>query len=190
MSKNAILIAGSPQTRSRSSQVLAALGEQLAASNVAVRGYTLADFEPDDLVGARGEAPLVQRYLAEVRAASALVLATPVYKATYAGGLKLLVDLIPPDALRGKTLLAVATARIERHFASVGRAFDDLFQFFEVGSVVPPVFLLDEHVRLEGDTVTYEPAALQALERAGRELSAAIARPGAGAVSEKASTGR
>ena len=37
-----------------------------------------------------------------VSSASAVVFSSPVYKATYSGGLKLLIDLIPPDALRGK----------------------------------------------------------------------------------------
>jgi FMN reductase len=175
MTKKVLLLAGSPQLRSRSSGVLAGVAERLAAKGVASQSYALRDFEPADLLHARAEAPALQHYIDEARAAAALVVSTPVYKAAYSGGLKLLLDLIPPDALRGKPVLAIATARVGQYFPSVQRAFDDLFLFFQTGVAVAPVFLVDEQARLEGEQVLFDAAALAALDRAANGLAAALA---------------
>ena len=177
MSHQVVLIAGSPQRESRSSQVLAALGERLAAGGVRTRRFGLRDFAAEDLVFARAEVPAARAYLHEIQAASAIVLATPVYKATYSGGLKVLLDLIPPDALRGKTILTIATARLGRHFPGVQRALDDLYRFFETGLAIPAVFLLDEQVRLEPRGLVYDPSAEAAVDKAAKALLHALAAP-------------
>jgi len=177
MSRQVILIAGSPQKESRSSQVLSALGERLAAGGVRTKRFGLSDFQAEDLLFARSEVPAVRAYLEQIQAASAIVLATPVYKATYSGGLKVLLDLIPPDALRGKTVLTIATARVGRHFPGVQRALDDLYRFFEAGLAIPAVYLLDEQVRLEPHGLSYDPSAEAAVDKAAKALLHALARP-------------
>lgn len=173
MSHSIVFLAGSPQPTSRSTRIAAALADRLTRADVAVRSFGLTDFDASDLVFARTDAPAVKRYLEQVQSASALVFSTPVYKATYSGGLKLLLDLIPPDALRGKAVLAIASARIGHHFQSVQRGFDDLYRFFDAGLVVPSVFVLDEQVKPNEDTSRWDPAVLTALDRAATALLAA-----------------
>jgi FMN reductase len=142
-----------------------------------VRRFGLSDFESSDLVYARADGRVAQHYIEVVKGASALIFSTPVYKATYSGGLKLLLDLIPPDALRGKTVLAVASARISRHFQSVQRAFDDLYRFFDVGFVIPPVFVLDEQVQVAEGGLTLDPSVEAAIDRAVTALLSALFTP-------------
>jgi FMN reductase len=175
MSDPVVLISGSPARESRSTRVLRSVDERLAAAGLRSRAFGLRDFEASDLVLGRADVSAVQQYLASLQSASVVVFATPVYKATYSGGLKLLVDLIPPDALRGKTVLTVATARISRYFQSVQRAFDDLYRFFDVGLIIPPIFLLDEQVNLEGGAPQYDKSAETALDKAATALVSALA---------------
>jgi FMN reductase len=177
MSQQVVLIAGSPQAESRSSRVLASLEERLSGAGIRTKTYALSDFVAADLVFARADAPAVQQYVADVQSAAAVLFATPVYKATYAGGLKLLLDLIPPEALRGRTVLAVATARVGRHFAGVQRAFEELYRFFDVGLAIPSVLLLDEQARLEARGIIYDSNAEQALDKAAVALLHALAVP-------------
>ena len=179
MSRQVVLIAGSPQLESRSSRVLQSLNERLVAAGIRTKTYQLGDFDPADLVFARSTAPAVQQYLADVQSASAVLFSTPVYKATYSGGLKLLLDVIPPDALRGRTVLAVATARIGRHFAGVQRALDELYLFFDVGLAIPSVLLLDEQARIEpARGIVYDANAGAAIDKAATALLHALASPG------------
>jgi FMN reductase len=176
MSKQVVLIAGSPQPESRSSRVLASLNERLVGAGIRSKTYGLNDFDASDLVFARSNAPAVQAYLADIQSASAVLFSTPVYKATYAGGLKLLLDLIPPEALRGRTVLAVATARVGRHFAGVQRAFEELYRFFDVGLAIPSVLLLDEQARLEPPRVIFDSNAEIAIDKAATALLHALAQ--------------
>jgi FMN reductase len=175
MHSEVLFISGSPQPNSRSARVAQAVAAKLDAADVRVRRYGLSDFESSDLLYARGDSRAALQYLEAVAGASAVIFSSPVYKATYSGGLKLLVDLIPPDALQGKTVLAIASARIGRHFQSVQRAFDDLYRFFDVGFVIPPVFVLDEQVRLDERGLSCDASAEAAIERAATALLSALA---------------
>jgi FMN reductase len=174
MHSEVLFISGSPQPSSRSARVAQAVAEKLDVADVRVRKVGLSDFESSDLLYARSDCRAARQYLDAVASASAVIFSSPVYKATYSGGLKLLIDLIPPDALRNKTVLAVASARIGRHFQSVQRAFDDLYRFFDVGFVIPPVFVLDEHVRLDERGLSVDASAGAAIERAATALLSAL----------------
>jgi FMN reductase len=177
MSHQVVLIAGSPQAESRSSRVLASIEQRLASAGIRTKTYGLSDFSAADLVFARSDAPSIQQYLAELQSASAVLFSTPVYKATYSGGLKLLLDVIPPDALRGRTVLAVATARVGRHFGGVQRAFEELYRFFDVGLAIPSVLLLDEQARIEPPGIVYDANAEAAIDKAATALLHALASP-------------
>jgi FMN reductase len=51
--------------------------------------------------------------------AEVLVVATPVYRATYSGALKAFFDRFAPDALTGTAVVLAATAAITEHFLSL-----------------------------------------------------------------------
>jgi FMN reductase len=110
--------------------------------------------------------------VAAVRSAKALVFATPVYKAVYSGGLKTI--LIAPDGLEGKALLAVATAKLDAHGATVDAAFQGLYDFFRGSPRLRTLFLLDKQLTLEGSTLTLDDAARSALDAAHRALVRAV----------------
>ena len=162
-----ILVSGSPSTSSRSTTVLDELGRRLEEGGVSTRRYGVRDFDPGELLGADASSARLQAFIQAVKSAQALVVATPVYKATYAGTLKVLLDVLPPEALVGKTALGVATARIAAHFASVERAFTDLFRFFRVDRELTPLLLTDEQVPAQGSEYRLNEAA-----RASASLSA------------------
>jgi FMN reductase len=177
MSQQVVFISGSPQNNSRSARVARAVLDKLEVADVRVRAFGLSDFESSDLVYGRADNRAGQHYLDTIKDSSALILSTPVYKATYSGGLKLLLDLIPPDALRGKTVLAVASARVGRHFQSLQRAFDDLHRFFDVGFVLQPVFVLDEQLREQEGRTVFDDSAQAAIDRAAATLLSSLTRP-------------
>jgi FMN reductase len=177
MESHVVFISGSPQTSSRSTRIASIIAERVDAADIRVRRFGLSDFESSELVYARADGRVAQHYLGVIESARAVVFSTPVYKATFSGGLKLMIDLIPPDMLRGKTVLAVASARIGRHFQSVQRAFDDLYRFFDVGFVVPPVFVLDEQLQVGEAGLSCDASAEAAIERAATALVSAIFAP-------------
>jgi FMN reductase len=168
MTGSIVLIAGSPAVESRSSFVLDAFGQALTARGFSIERYSLTSFALEDLVRGRAESESVARFLKSVAGARGVVFSTPVYKATYAGVLKLIIDLLAPPALEGKAALAITTARLEPHLAEVDESFQRLYRFFRGSVGLHSLGLLD--------TQLGTPAALDLDESAQRALDDAIAK--------------
>jgi FMN reductase len=177
MSHQIVFVAGSPSGSSRSSSVARALAGRLEAYGRPTRWFSIRDFDSEDVMLARAEAPALKHFVEVVRGAAALVLSTPVYKATYAGALKAVVDLIPPDALIDKPTLGIGTSRLADHGGDLARAFGALFAFFRARSVGALVVLDDELTVGEGGVVTFAAAAEDRLAAAARALALAVDEP-------------
>jgi FMN reductase len=156
-SLQALLVAGSPSTDSRSTWVLRRVGERLERSGFRIQAVSIDHFDPVDLLKGRFERPTPKAFLEKVEGADLLVVASPVYKSTYAGALKTILDLIDPTALEGKYFWGIATARLSGHLATVGAGFKQLVTFFRGSRGIEPLVLLDSQVgspgafALEGD---------------------------------------
>lgn len=64
----------------------------------------------------------MQAAIAEVDLADALVVATPVYKASYSGVLKTFLDVLPQKAFARKAVLPLATGGTIAHLLSIDYA--------------------------------------------------------------------
>ncbi|WP_256795571.1 CE1759 family FMN reductase [Terrabacter sp. Ter38] len=69
--------------------------------------------------------------------ADAVVVATPVYAASYSGLFKMLIDVLPKDALRDTPVLLGATGGTARHSLAIDHALRPLFA--HLGALVAPV---------------------------------------------------
>jgi FMN reductase len=174
VSELVLFVAGSPSESSRSTLVARRVAEELTSSGIAARFVSLRDFDAADVLLGRTTQPEVARFVEASRAAAAVVLATPVYKATYAGGLKALVDLIPPDALDGKPALAIATTKLAAHGALAASAFDALFTFFAAKRAAETLVVLDAEIRTDGEAPAFAPDAEAHISRAADALRRAI----------------
>jgi FMN reductase len=175
MAKRAVLIAGSPAASSRSGRVLAAFGARLEARGFTLESYSVRSFELEDLVYGPAERETVQRFLRSVQEADAVVFATPVYKATYAGALKLIIDLLAPNALENRALLAITTARLEPHLSHVDESFQRLYRFFRGSIGLSSLGLSDEQLgTADGAELVLDAAARLAFEQAVERLAGAI----------------
>jgi len=81
--------------------------------------------------------PELQVRLDAITEADAVVVATPVYAASYSGLFKMLVDVLPKDALRDTPVLLGATGGTARHSLVIDHALRPLFA--HLGALVAPV---------------------------------------------------
>lgn len=166
MSKNSVvLISGSPSPVSRSGSLLERLAGFLRTQGLEAEVVYASDFPASALIHADVDDKTITGFRRRLADAAAVVLATPIYKATYSGLLKLLVDFIPPDGLGGKTVLTVATGRSEAHFPLVARGFEALLAAFENVRALPTLVISDYQFHSGGalDTAA-ETAFLEAAE--------------------------
>lgn len=73
----------------------------------------------------------VESELRAIESADLLIVAAPVYRASYPGQFKHLFDLIGHDALIGKPVLFAATGGSERHALMIDHQLRPLFSFFQ-----------------------------------------------------------
>src|SRR5262245_40233781 len=98
----------------------------------------LSQLSADGLLG-RAPDPDVEAAVAAASAASILVLASPVYRATVAGALKAFLDRFPTGGLTGVAVVLVATAAVPEHYLSLdtsGRALVASLEGWTVPTVV------------------------------------------------------
>ena len=114
---------------------------RLVAGVVAERGGEVIDLSTlsaDGLLG-RTEDPAVTAAVERAASAEVLVVATPIYRATYTGALKAFFDRFQAGALGRTAVVLVATAGISDHFLSLdtgGRALIASLGGFVVPTVV------------------------------------------------------
>jgi FMN reductase len=98
----------------------------------------LADLSAEGLLG-RGEDEAVAEAVSVAADAHVLIVATPVYRATYTGAVKAFFDRFQPGALKGTAVVLVATAIAPEHYLSLdtgGRALVASLEGWTVPTVV------------------------------------------------------
>lgn len=106
-----------------------------------------------------------------VERADLLVIGTPIYKAAYSGLLKVFLDLLPPDALRDKLVLPLATGGSPAHFLALDYALKPVLSALGARHVLDGVFATDAQLRrldLNGQAGGFvpEPDLIARLDRA------------------------
>ncbi|SDD08087.1 NADPH-dependent FMN reductase [Glycomyces harbinensis] len=146
-------VVGNPKRLSRTLTTAEALAAAIADALGAEPRATSIDLAELYLDGIEPPHDGFEHALRQVRAGDVLVIATPVYKASYTGLLKLFLDQLPPKALEGTVAVPVTVAASAEH-----RFLADLQLrpvLAELGASVPVPSLtlrekelaeLDEHV--------------------------------------------
>lgn len=144
-----LALAGSPSLRSRSSALLHHAVERLQAKGRVVDALSLLDIPAQDLVQGHyaGEGAVALR--ARVSQADAVLISTPVYKASFAGGLKAVLDLLDEKALAGKVVLPIATGGSPAHLLALEYALKPVLSALGARHILAGVYATDKQVRLE-----------------------------------------
>ncbi len=123
--------------------------------NLAECRVSFADGRPLDRLGDDSA-----RVVGEIASADAVLLASPVYRGSFTGALKNLLDLTPVEALRGKPVGIVAMGATLHHYLGVDWHLRAVLAWF--GALVLPtsVYLESAHFK---DGVLADPGARAAL---------------------------
>ncbi|WP_351224822.1 NADPH-dependent FMN reductase [Streptomyces sp. NPDC002133] len=185
-----LAISGSPSATSRTALVLEHIVRRLSRAGLDAAHLAVRDLPPAELLAGRTGHAALCRALHDVEAADGLIIATPVYKASYTGLLKAFLDLLPQAGLAGKTVLPLATGGSPAHVLTIDYALRPVLSALGARHVVAGRFLLDTAIeRRPGGGVRVQPEAegelLRAVEDFVDALPAdsslgAVSAPGAG----------
>jgi FMN reductase len=143
-----LLIAGSPSERSRTAALLSAAGQKLTFRGALVETLRVRDLNPQALLLADFGHPSVIHASKRVAEADIVVVATPVYKAAYSGVLKVFLDVLPQNALKGKTVLPLATGGSPHHMLALDYALRPVLQSLGAKNILPGIYATDAQVVL------------------------------------------
>ncbi|HEU0256935.1 MAG TPA: NAD(P)H-dependent oxidoreductase [Microbacteriaceae bacterium] len=120
-----------------------------------------------------GPTPAVQEALDFVRQADVLVVATPVYKGSYTGLLKLFIDFLGRGDIADVPIVLAAIGGSQEHSLVIEHELRPLFGFFSAAPVAEPLYLQPADFAGEGVT---SAAALRIARAVGQALAAATRR--------------
>ncbi|MFD8537294.1 NADPH-dependent FMN reductase [Streptomyces rubrogriseus] len=169
-------VSGSPSASSRTNRLLRHLDDRLAAQGHEVVPLDVRALPAQALLGADLGHPAITEAAGLFARADGVVVGTPVYKASYSGVLKALLDLLPQYALTGKTVLPLATGGSTAHVLAIDYALRPVLNSMGAAHVVQGWFTLDRDITTHEDgTVTVAPGAAEALAQVVDQFSAALA---------------
>ena len=173
-----VTLGGSPSQRSRSGVLLDHAKRWLNQQGVEVVSYQVRDFPAEDLLHARFDSPKVIDLLQQVANADGLVIATPVYKASFSGALKTVLDLLPERALAHKVVLPMATGGSIAHMLAVDYALKPVLSALKAQELLHGIFAEDSQIAYGEGSVQAQlvPVLEQRLHEALEQLYSAMAR--------------
>lgn len=160
-----LLINGSPTSISRSAALLDHSRAALEAAGIEVSHTSILDFPAEDLVQARYGSDSFAAFIAEVAAASGIIVSTPIYKASFSGGLKALLDILPQEALLGKAILPLASAGTISHLLSIDYALKPVLSVLGARDIEQGVFAVDDQFEKTDGLYTLNSELVERLDR-------------------------
>lgn len=169
---NTLGISGSPSSSSRSAWLVRYTLAQLDRANARV--VEVSSLPARALLSADSGHPELQDALHALTRADFIIIGTPIYKAAYSGLLKVFLDLLPADGLRGKTVLPLATGGSLAHLLALDYALKPVLSALGARDILDSVFAVEAELARDAQGV-YLPS-YELRERITRVVTDATAR--------------
>lgn len=158
MSKKQVLaISGSPSPASKTARVADYVLGMLASEDVDVQHIRLSELDPSAVLRGGVDDPGMQAFLAGVDNAHGIVVATPIFKASFSGLLKVALDVLPQFGLAGKVVLPVGTGGSVAHVLALDYALRPVLQSLGARHIVQAHFICERDVDFTQATLSMPP---------------------------------
>ena len=140
-----IFISGSPTATSRTDIVLKHVDSLVKQEGLSTTTYSVTDFSPEDLVKGRYNSEDIVKFANLIKEADGVVIGSPVYKASYTGVLKSLMDLLPEGALKNKPVLPIMVGGSTRHLLAIDYSLNPLIAILR-GQPLQGLYFVDSEI--------------------------------------------
>ncbi|MDR0270352.1 NADPH-dependent FMN reductase [Paenibacillus sp.] len=165
------LIAGSPTQSSRLFGMTQYVVDRLALAGFDIELISAAELPAEDLLRANFNSPAIRQALATVEQSDAVIIASPVFKASYSGALKTILDLVPQKGFQGKVVLPLFIGGTIAHLLAVDYALKPVVAALGGTNILGGVFAVDGWItRTEHGGFELEGQLKERLEDAVNEL--------------------
>jgi FMN reductase len=170
-----LIVTGSPSAASRTSALAKHVGAELELAGHTVSLLHLRSLPPAALLAGDTADEEIAAAVRAVLAADALIVATPIYKASYSGLLKVFLDLLPQSALQGKVVLPLATGGTVAHLLAIDYSLRPVLVSLGARHITTGRFVLDTHIdHLSGGPVLVDDTARECITRTAEAFRLAL----------------
>nr|WP_315250147.1 NADPH-dependent FMN reductase [uncultured Duganella sp.] len=170
-----LLVSGSPAVPSSTGRLLDHVGDKLAALGHRHSKLQVRDLPAKALLHADFADLNLKRAVAAVAEADAIVIATPIYKASYTGVLKAFLDLLPQDGLKDKLVLPLATGGSQSHMLALDYALRPVLHALDARQVFTSIYATSQQLTWSDVSgLTVDPAIAWRIQAGVDALSAAL----------------
>jgi FMN reductase len=143
---NIVIISGSPNSSSRLNGMIQYVQERLTAQNHSADVISVVSLPPEDLVFANFGSTAILAANALVEQATVVIIASPVYKASYTGVLKAYLDLLPQKAMLGKVIAPLFIGGSMAHLLSIDYSLKPVLSSMGAKVYVSSVYAVDSQI--------------------------------------------
>lgn len=170
-----LLIGGSPSATSRTGRWLEDIRTRLTQQDLHVETLHVRDLPAEALLHADFKHPDILAALQKVELATAIIIATPVYKAAYSGLLKTFIDLWPQFGLRDKVVLPLASGGSPAHTLVLDYALRPVLASLAPRQVLDSIYAVEEQIIWSDESgLTLAPAIEQRVQNGINDLLKAL----------------
>ncbi|MHA7966215.1 NADPH-dependent FMN reductase [Paenibacillus sp. CAU 1782] len=141
-----VIVSGTPNRNSRLYGLIHYSEAKLRESGHEVSFVHVAELPPEDLIRANFGSLQIKAAQGLVADADALIVASPVYKASYTGILKTFLDLIPERGLHGKLSLPLFIGGTIAHLLAVDYSLKPVLTALGARHILGGVYATDQAV--------------------------------------------
>lgn len=163
-----VIISGSPAVPSRTDLVLKHVEAIVKEKGLSTTNYSVTEFSPEDLVKGRWDSEDIVRLANVIKEADGLIIGSPVYKASYTGVLKSLLDLLPEGALKHKPVLPIMVGGSARHLLAIDYSLNPLIAVLK-GHPLQGLYFVDGEIDKTNETAPIKSTEL--LERIQNQVN-------------------
>lgn len=146
MSSQIVIISGSPNATSRLNGIIDYVRNALEDHGYPTKTITVVTLPADDLIHSRFGSSAIVEANKLVEEAAAVIIASPVYKASYTGVLKTYIDLLPQKGLEGKLVLPLFIGGTLAHLLSIDYSLKPVLASMGARHFIRGVYATDNQV--------------------------------------------
>lgn len=170
-----VAIAGSPSHPSRTYSLLEYASHWLEQEGIQTTIVAVRDLPAEDLIFGRYDSPALNPAKSLIEQADGLIIATPIYKASFTGVLKAFLDLLPQKSLVGKVLFPLATGGTIAHYLALDYGLKPVLSELGAQHFINTVYAIDQQIQRQQDGgILLEEELEQRLQRSLSELVSAL----------------
>ncbi|GAB4384175.1 MAG: NADPH-dependent FMN reductase [Elainellaceae cyanobacterium] len=148
---NILAIAGNPTSPSRTYGLVEYANALLQQQGFSTETIAVRDVSPEVLVYGKYNSPNLEPIKAKLAQADGVIVATPIYKASYTGLLKAFLDLLPQRAFEGKVVLPIATGGTIAHLLAIDYSLKPVLSELKARHILGGVYAVDKQLETQPD---------------------------------------